>query len=239
MKKAAFILAFLALLSGTSCMLTEAHDSGPMRKVSRQVPVFSGVNAEGAFDITLTQGDANTLFVEAGSKVLDKIKTEVKDGVLEISSEGNLSTDSAMRISIVLSTLKSLDCGGACRVHGAGIFKTDHLRLEVSGAGQTDLDTEVEKLEINLSGAAKLHLTGKTSELEATLDGASQLKAFHFKSDKAVLSLSGASNADVNVKKDLRGRASGASSLIYAGSPEHESVESSGASSIQKANNEE
>jgi hypothetical protein len=239
MKNTAIFLAFLALLSATSCMLTEAHDSGPMRKVSRQVPVFSGISAEGAFDINITQGDENTLSVEAGSKVLDKIKTEVKDGVLQISSEGNLSTDSAMRISIVLSTLKSLDCSGACRVHGSGLFKTEHLRLEVTGAGQTDLETEVEKLEIKLSGAGKLFLSGKANELEASLDGAGQLKAIHFISDKAVLSLSGASNADVNVKKDLQGHVSGASSLIYAGSPEHESIESSGASSVQKAHNEE
>src|SRR4051812_14949802 len=99
----------LLLLTGISAFSATAQQN-------RSVGDFTGVKAGDSFKIVLTQSDANSVKVDAPENVMAQIKTEVKDGILVISSEGNIKTDKDITISIGIKTLNSLDVSGAAEV---------------------------------------------------------------------------------------------------------------------------
>ena len=73
----------LTLLTSLSFLTAEAQQT-------RTVGDFTGIKAGDAFNIKITQSDANTVKVTAPESVQSQIKTDVKDGILIISTEGNV-----------------------------------------------------------------------------------------------------------------------------------------------------
>ena len=78
-----------------------------------------------------------------------------------------------------------------------------------------------------------MRLYGLGDELNAEISGASELSAFEYPVRAAQLNVSGASRGKVTVTDQLTAVATGASSLIYRGSPTVSS-EVTGASTVRK-----
>jgi hypothetical protein len=230
MKK--ILLVFIIVAAGTACMFTSDSHSGPMQKETRVVTGFEGIRVGGAFEVTLTQSETYSLVVDAQSTLLPKIKTDVKGGVLEISTSGDISTDSAIRITIGLPNLKSVEGSGASRVLCTNRFRSPSLRIKSSGADVMRLETASKKIEVTLSGAGSITLSGSSEELEADLSGAGDLEALHLETNKTEVFVSGAGHAKVNARSSLSGKVDGAGSITYSGDPSDKFIETNGVGSI-------
>jgi len=218
----------LMLLTGISVFSAEAQQN-------RSVGDFTGVKAGDSFKIVLTQSDANTVKVDAPENVMAQIKTEVKDGILVISSEGNIKTDKDITISIGVKTLSSLDVSGAAEVSSDNQLNCDKLALESSGAGEVRLDVKTTELKANISGAGDVTLKGSAQSLEASVSGAGELKATNLEADKAKIKVSGAGDAKVYAKQSIDAEVSGAGDIIYKGNPVERNVNISGAGSVRES----
>ena len=88
-------------------------------------------------------------------------------------------------------------------------------------------------MNIDVSGASQFVPSGNAQKVSGDLSGASQLNAFGLLTDEMNVSISGASNARVDVFKYLKVNASGASKVRYRGNPTTE-ISASGASVVEK-----
>jgi hypothetical protein len=91
----------------------------------------------------------------------------------------------------------------------------------------------VNEIHFNLTGASQLRLQGEGQLLDGSISGASILTAFDFATKNANLIVSGASNGKVNVADELKASVSGASVVLYRGTPNVIS-ESSGSSVVRQ-----
>jgi hypothetical protein len=196
---------------------------------------FTGIKAGDSFNINITQSDANTVKVDAPENVLSQIKTEVKDGILVISSEGNLKTDKDITISIGIKTLNSLDVSGAADVRSENQLKTDKLSIESSGAGDVHLDLIAGEIKGSVSGAGDVTMKGTAQLLDISVSGAGELKASELEAEKVKAKVSGAGNAKVYAKQSLDAEVSGAGDVIYKGNPVDRNVNISGAGSVRES----
>ena len=202
---------------------------------TRTVGDFTGVKAGDAFNITITQSDANSVKINAPESAQGQIKTEVKDGILIISTEGNIKDADDIIISISVKSLTSIDVSGASDVKGQNQLTCDKINIITNGAGDIHLDLKANDIKTDISGAGDVTLKGSTQILDATISGAGDLKASNLEATKITAKVSGAGDAKVNAIQSLTADVSGAGSVIYKGNPIDRNVNISGAGSVRES----
>jgi hypothetical protein len=118
------------------------------------------------------------------------------------------------------------------RVRGSGKVVTKDVA--VSSFTRLDGPVEARSATTTVSGASRVELSGRAGSLNASASGASHLLLQQLQVDALAVSLSGASNADVAVRRTISASLSGGSSLRYRGSPTVTRQDVSGSSSITR-----
>lgn len=234
MKK--YFIAIAGLLIVFFAQAQQVNDPNVMKV---DVPSFHGIHVSNAFNVYLSQGNEDALAISATEeRFRDKIKTEVKNGILYISFENGVRFNSGkmkLKAYISFKNLDEIKAGGACDFYVMGGMRADELRIDLSDASDMKEGTlNVNKLTINLSGASDMKLTGKASQLKIDASGASDFKAYDLITDYCDAEASGASSIQVTVNKELSARASGASDVHYKGEAVIRDMKTSGASNVSR-----
>jgi len=229
------MLILLSLILGFSFQQVSANNSTltPDRE-DRSVSGFTQLEVSGAFEIVLTQGNTESLTIEADEKIMSSIKTRVTGNTLEIYTKGTIRNYKVMRVYVTFKQLESIDLSGAVKVTADQSLQFDRLDLDISGACTIEFDMEADRLDLDLSGASKLSLNGYVNYLEADCSGSSKLMLAGLKTKRISFESSGASTAEFWVTESLDVETSGASNVRYKGNPATVNVENSGASSVKK-----
>ncbi|MHA6248622.1 head GIN domain-containing protein [Pontibacter sp. CAU 1760] len=218
---AGLVLLVVALLFSMSpqVMAQQLRGNGNIKTETREVAGIEGIDVGGGFTVELTQGNKESLRLEADENLLPNIKTEVRNGVLHIYNDKGITNHKGMKAYITLRELKRVDVGGGVKVIGKSTFKTNTLDLEMGGASKVMLDIAVKELKTEISGASKLELTGRADRVDMELSGASKVEAADLEAKHVKLEASGASKLKVFAKESLDIEASGASAVYYKGTP--------------------
>ena len=232
-----FLMILFALFSIQSFSQTIINDKNAE---VRNVGSFSAIKVSGGIDVYLSQSNEYALAVSASDeKYRDAIKTEVKNGVLNISYNGSgfrFSSNPKLRAYISFKTLESLEGSGASDFIINESFKGNSLKIKLSGASDVQGNMNFENVDLNLSGASAVKVNGAVSNIKISASGASDVKNYGLVVNNCVADISGASDIKITINNSLNVKASGASSLYYKGNPEKKDVSSSGASSVSQRN---
>jgi len=186
--------------------------SGEMASAVRDLEGFTAVDVGGVFEVEITSQKDFAVEIEADDNLLPFITTEVVNGTLKIETEKRLKSSNPIRVRI---------------------YAPDINKLDVSGVAKVTLnDVNNESLSVDSSGASKLQISGVAARLNADLSGAVQLDADGLTVKNASIDASGASYVSLNVTERLNAEASGASKILYSGSPTSIEKDVSGASSV-------
>lgn len=188
--------------------------SGNVTTEKRDAADFQAVEVGGVFEVEIVAQKDFSVEIEADDNLLSLIKTEVRGGVLKLETEKRISTKNPIRVRISAPNIEDLDVSGASKVSLANLKN--------------------ENLQIDSSGASKIIVKGETENLTVDVSGASKIDAENLKSENASIDASGASKVNVLVVNELKSDASGASSIIYSGSPKNLIKKTSGVSSINQ-----
>jgi hypothetical protein len=186
--------------------------SGKMATDMRPVNGFDAVDVGGVFQVEITAQKDFEVEVEADDNLLPFISTEVVNGTLKIETEKRLKTSNPIRIRISAPNIANLEVSGAANV--------------------TANDLSSDELSVDSSGASKVKLTGTLAKLTMDVSGATKIDAEDLKAVDATVEASGASSVFVNVTGDLISHASGASKILYTGTPASVDSHTSGASRV-------
>jgi hypothetical protein len=212
--------------------------SGILKTEEREVSGFDKISVEYPAKVLISQGNTETLKVEAEDNLLPGLKTEVKGNELRIyykSPDGKHVNPTKMAvITITVKELSSLDFSSAGESTVSGI-KSDDLSVSLSGAGNVKLnDIAVQNLSVNLSGAGSSVATGTADDLSLNISGFGGFNGKDLQSNKVSVNISGAGSATVRAEDTLNASISGAGSVNYYGSPEV-SKQISGVGSVRQA----
>lgn len=234
MKKITVIL-FAMILSAAGL---QAQVNDPNATV-RSASAFHAIIVSSSFDVFLSQGETEALAVSASEeKFIDRIRTEVKEGVLRIwyDNDGKWNTgNKKLKVYISYKTLDRIESSGACDIFVDGTLKAESLSIKQSGASDMHGNLDIDRLTVNLSGASDMVVSGKVTRLEVDASGASDFKGFDLVTESCDVQASGASDIKITVTKELSADASGASDIRYKGEAVIRSIKSSGASSVKKS----
>ncbi|NOT49014.1 MAG: DUF2807 domain-containing protein [Acidobacteria bacterium] len=202
--KPSFSFSFNKTTKGSGNVSTEARD----------IRDFTGVDVSGVFQVEITAQKDFAVEIEADDNLIPLIKTEVRGGVLHIETEDRLSTDNGLKVRIHAPDIDDIDASGAAKINATAISN--------------------EQLQVHTSGASKISLSGETANLSVDVSGASRIEAENLKAENAEVDASGASSVSVFAAGELRTDLSGASKVVYSGSPKNIYKKTSGASSVKE-----
>jgi Putative auto-transporter adhesin, head GIN domain len=185
-----------ATLALTGCI---GVDAGPTTTQTRDVAAFTRLKAEDEVDVNLRVGEPRHLRVRAGEKVIDDVRTEVRDGTLYVSYDGPDIREGRLLVEVAAPAVDAIAIDGASDVRVDGLA-ADALDIRVSGAGDIAAAGRVQRLTLDISGAGDADL----AELAA---------------HDARVELRGAGDADVRATARLDAEVSGAGDLAYRGDP--------------------
>jgi hypothetical protein len=240
MKKLSVLILMLML-----CIGVYAQQVNDPNAEVREAKNYHGISVSSAFDVYLTQSNEEAVAVSASeTKFRDRIKVEVKDGILHIryDNEWKWSTgNKKLKAYISFKQIDKLTISGACDVFISGTLKAETLAINFSGAsdlkgasdGKAKLD--IKKLSIDLNGASDMNVTGSATQLDIEASGASNFRGFDLVTDICDAHASGASDIRITVNKELSAHASGASDVKYKGDGVIRDLKTSGASSVSKS----
>lgn len=197
---ATLIISCMTLLSGCGADgVSGLKGSGTMAKENRNLGSFHAIEIEIPAELAISAGGSPQLSIETDDNILPHVITAVKDGVLKISSDGNLNGLTKMTVDAKAPSIDRLTINGATKTHLNGL----------SGNA----------FALAANGASEITANGKVDKLAATLSGAGRLKSFELAVREATLTIDGAGNAQVNASDTLAVTVNGAGTVQYKGDP--------------------
>ncbi len=221
------IMAIGTLSAFAQNTLTKEYDFGKITKIE----------ASSIFQIEVTQGNTKKVTVVYDeifkerleiTGTLGKLSLDLTDAVFK---RDNSKKNAGIKVYLQMPTIEEIDLSGASSLKAEGIFATDELDIELSGAtsvkglqakgSELDIDcsgasslqmsANFKYIDTELSGAAKLTYTGDSQQFNGDFSGAVSA-SFYGDHNKTDIECSGASNITMEGKTDyLKAIISGAS----------------------------
>ena len=196
--------------------------SGRLVSETRAVSGVTGVTLTLDGALTITQGDTESLVVEAEDNILPIIKTTVTNGMLTIGTDPAVTsfrTTKPMSYRLSVKTLNAITLTASGTAKASTLNTTD-LRLTVNGSAGIKIDQlSAQAVHVTGSGSGDIALAGKVTTQEITLSGSGSYQAARLTCDSATAQLSGSGGATIVVGKTLEAHLTGSGNLTYAGSP--------------------
>lgn len=221
MKTIAHIIALILLFLN----LGLAQSRGNKYDIVQNLPLkdFKGINSHIAADIYLTQADTFSFQIEAKSKVIKLLETEIVGGILKIqldkSSDIWDSWDKAI-IHISAPSFERLEFSGAGKVYAEKALTGKTLSVRVSGASSLNFKSiDIDSLSLELSGVGNINMTGKAQSAYIELSGTGNIDVMDLKIQNATCQLSGLGALSCDVENHLNAYVSGMGKIRYKTEP--------------------
>ncbi len=220
-------MLFIAFFLTTASAIAQSATSTDKRTVAP----YHNLEIEGAFTVTLVQGDEEAVYIDATTELTEEVMIKADDGTLKIYTKKDSKTSGKVALTIYFKNLKSIDCSGAILL--TGTLSLDELSLDLSGACKATMEIHTASLHVDISGSGNAAFSGKVSDVGLDISGAGKFMAAGLMADDYEIDISGTGNAEVNAAKTLDVDVSGAGIIKYSGDPKI-SREISGAGIIAK-----
>src|SRR5882762_2517436 len=125
-----FCLSAVFVLSG--CHMG-VHGSGVRKTEKRDLPAFNAIETSGAFEVQVNCQQPASFEVEADDNLLPLVQTEVRDGVLRVSTTKGYSSDGGIVLRVRVPDLVSVKSTGAGKFNVSNV-KNDKFEIHSTGA---------------------------------------------------------------------------------------------------------
>ena len=204
----------------------QAVEAGSFDRIALQV---SNVENE----VVIKRGERESLTIEARPDVFARLKTEIRDGQMNVQMGGSWSdklgaalatslTRPHVRYVFTVRRLTGLDVAGLAGVRVEDV-EVDRLRVKFSGLGSLSIDGLIaERLEVEAStpGPCRIEANGHVEAQRVSLSGMGDYDARGLESHVATVTLKGpGGHAVVWAKDELEITISGPGTVEYFGNP--------------------
>ena len=240
MKKLLLIL-MVVVVTSPSCQYMlgkRVNGNGNIKTQDHSVSTFKNVEVSGAIDLYVSQGDIKPVKIETDENLQQYILV-IQEGdriIIETKEGFNLHPSRKTKVYVTAPVYNTIDVSGASNIIGQSkIINTENLSLQVTGAGDINMEVNAPAIHAEVSGAGVVNLKGETKTFDIGLSGAGKVHCYELLSENTKVDISGAGEAAVYASVKLDAQVSGAGSVSYKGGATNVAQQVSGAGSVKKA----
>ena len=198
---------------------------------TRNVSNFKGVDVSAGIYLYITMGETESVKIVADDDIIEKIITEVKDGVLHIYVKQNgwfnWSGNETRKAYVTIKELNRIEASSGSDVNSENTLKGEELKINVSSGAEVEVDVYYKNLDVNTSSGSDAKLSGKVKNLRASASSGSDINAKELESVTCKASASSGSDVTVSVSEELNASASSGSDVNYYGNPSVKEIDES------------
>ena len=212
-----YAVAFLTIFSILA--MTGCSSDGTIQTRTDEVSGFDQIEINTFGEFIITQGDEESLKIEAPQDYLRYITSEVEGNTLVIGTRRGFIGGPIHHVAYTL-TVKDLE---EVSLTGAAAIKiyaldTDQFEIDLTGAGSIEIDDlSAESLDVNLTSAGAIVIAGEVDSQEVSISGIGSYEAGDLRSDDVEILLTGAGSAVVWAEESLDVNITGVGSVAYFG----------------------
>jgi len=198
--------------------------SGDLVSEAREVSGFSEVRLDGAGRLRITQGESESLEIEAEDNVIEELTAEVRGQTLVLGFQDQPWRTTVIPTRGITYTLTVTDLTKVT-FNGAGDLEmesldTSALELVINGASQIELDELLaDSLSVQISGTGTIDIGGQVSTQVVSIDGAGNYDAGDLQTSSTEIGINGLGNGTVWATESLNISIDGGGTVNYYGSP--------------------
>jgi hypothetical protein len=206
-------------VSLSGCVPVFAPVSGPRESVDRTIDAVDAVEVRTSGDLTVTLGDTPSLTITAPKSVLDRLTSDIVDGVLVLDVTGPRFGFDLGEIDYVLTVprLSTVSVQGSSDVT-ADFSEADDVAVEIDGSGDVEgTGIDASEVTVTISGSGDVTLAGTTDRQAIQVDGSADIDTTDLVSRSTTIDLSGSGDIRVNATETLDVELSGSGDVRYTG----------------------
>jgi len=182
---------------------------------SRDLPPFQSIRSQGAYTLTVTAGQKQSVVVQADPSILPHIHTQVRGDELVISMPEYSNHDWVNKIHISINVARL----NVFRMEGAGDTTLSHM----SGPD----------FSLRYQGVGALRVSGKVGNFSLRAEGLGSINARDLVAQQVDASLQGIGAVEVTATDSLNAKVEGIGALTYYGKPAHVHQSAQGIGTVQ------
>lgn len=231
------IIAIAASLLFLSCGLDFKRVDGSGNVVTKERKLsgeYKAISAGSGLEVIIEQGQGYSVTVEADDNLHQHIKTEVKDGELEISADVNIGNAASKKVIVRLPHIESIDSGSGSSVSARNTIKSESISLSSGSGGSLNVAIEAKSASCESGSGSKLKVSGKVNDLQTESSSGSSLNARELTAGNVKAEASSGGHTYVNAIKRLSADASSGGKIMYSNTPEKLDKETSSGGEVSQ-----
>lgn len=217
-----FALLFLATVS-TSCMIDGINSvTGDRNVVTEERNIresFDRIKVGQGIEVYITQDAKTSVIIKADENLHRLIKTEVRNGVLKISSKKNIRRAKSKRVYISNAIINGIEATSGSDVYTEDEITADIFDAHTSSGAEARIMVKAETVNSSSSSGAELKIKGRTKYHNANASSGSSIKAYGLQSKNATVKVSSGAAIDIFASESLTAKASSGGDIDYKGNP--------------------
>lgn len=173
--------------------------------ITRNVTVqpFDQLEASGVFNVSLTQGNVESVKIEAEDNLQDlfEVKNDGSKLIVSMKKDSHFDSKKKMTVYISFKNLKSMDLKMVGNLSNEGNLNFQDLSLDNKSVGSVNLSLNAKKLAINNKGVGNLKLSGKVENAVIRNKSVGSIKAADMVAQSVDIDNDGVGSAEVNAVK--------------------------------------
>lgn len=178
--------------------------------VTTEVPVsaFDALKASGVYELKLSQGNKETVKIEADENLqeLFQVRNEGSRLVIDMKKleKKNLKSKNKMRVYVTFKKLKEIELSTVGNVGSEEQLRFDDLDMKNKSVGNVDLKLTANTIDLENKSVGNVKLSGKAQNAVVKNQGVGSIEAGSFVVQTMDIENSGIGHAEVNAEKDLK-----------------------------------
>jgi len=214
MRKNLFLmLAITALGFSSMAQKNDKYDDkdrieGSGNVITKDISVnsFDELDASGVFNLQLSQGDKETLRIEADDNLMDLFIVENEGSTLTIKMKknSNFNSKKQLKVYVTFKTLKSMNLGMVGGTSSDEKLKFADLKLKNQSVGSVSLNMTLQTLNMENQSVGSVKLEGSAENAIVKNNSVGSINAGNFVVQKMDIENNGVGSATVNAEKELK-----------------------------------
>jgi hypothetical protein len=216
-----FLLLCVLLLAACDGGNGGGIGSGDVITEERDVAGFDRVRVTGSGIAEITQGESESLIIEAEDNIMPFIESRVDNGVLILGQKAstNIRPLKPIKYTVTMMDISGLEITGSGEINSERI-DTSTITLAISGSGGINIvELDGDSVDATITGSGDARISGDIADQVLEISGSGEYQADDLRSGTAVVTIGGSGNASVWVDTTLEITITGSGDVRYYGDP--------------------
>ena len=167
---------------------------------------FDELDASGVFNLLLSQGDKESLKIEADDNLMDLfiIENEGSTLTIKMKKNSNFNSKKQLKVYVTFKTLKSMNLGMVGGTSSDEKLKFADLKLKNQSVGSVSLNMTLQTLNMENQSVGSVKLEGSAENAVVKNNSVGSINAGNFVVQKMDIENNGVGSATVNAEKELK-----------------------------------